>query len=811
MKKIFISFAFLAAVAMAGNAKELSESEAMNVANSFLNGTPSMMRAPLKGDATLSTAYTARSTDNEHVLYVFNRGEENGFVIVSADDAVDNMVLGYSDSGNFDYESIPENMRAWLKGYEQEIASMRMNGEQHAAADVYVSQFNKNVGPLVEARWGQDAPYNALCPMYDATTRCATGCVATAMAQIMYHHKYPTHGVGSKDIHNGTEVEVIDFANTTYEWDLMTPVYSSLSTDAERNAVATLMYHVGRSVNMMYSTASGAVSAESAQAWATYWDYDKAVVHRDRQFYTIEEWERYIIEDIDNGRPILYHGQSNDGGHAFVLDGYNDAGYVHINWGWEGMSNGYFKLHALTPEKQGTGGFSGGYNSGQGAVFGIQPNKYNKPTVEITAASLYIDPSGSYKKGESIATEVTSLTNAGWSHVEFSAGYMIYDENNNLVETQKVEDYSINGSSMLSVQNIPLTLPTTLADGKYKVYLAHTDSRGEWKHVAINVNSQPCYTFVIEGDNALILTEEEAVIWATSVECLSDAIYSNRFTSFSITMANPMSHEYFGSIYVSIYESKGKFEQRKSNPIALSIPAGKEIEIEIPIKIEVSKGNYCVFITDGKKNKMSESYPITVLAEPTIPNLAISNQQITSQAKDLMQMEYTITNNGDDYTGKLRAWILFGTRQPTSSYDNTESVTIKSGESMNFKQTWEFADGVVGETYICSLWYEDSRTGGMTQLSGGDMSFVLDKETGLEEITSQRIAIYPNPAHEYLTIEMGDVIERVAIYNMQGAMVMEAECNHVTATLNVSSLQAGIYSVVATTAQGTTFSKVIIN
>ncbi len=811
MKKIISACALIGAIALTGNARPIDQGEAMDIARSFMSTTNTQMRAKGNSDNTLSIAYTAQNSTNNNLLYVFNRGTDNGFIIVAGDDAVDHTILGYSDSGTFDYDNMPENMRSWLAGYEQEISaahSLSRTQIKYAPAKERESLFNKNVGPLVEARWSQEAPYNNLCPEYSATTRSATGCVATAMAQIMYHHKFPEHGVGTKDVQNGTRIETIDFAGTTYEWDLMLPVYSSLSTEAECNAVATLMYHVGRSVNMMYSNVSGAVSAESAQAWATYWNYDKAVVHRDRNFYTIDQWEQLIIDEIDNSRPILYHGQSPDGGHAFVLDGYNDEGYVHINWGWNGMSNGYFMLHALTPEKQGVGGFSGGYNTGQGAVFGIQPNKGNKTAIEITASGIYIDNEREYDLGEQISTVVTALANAGWSTASFSAGFMIYDSNDNLVETVNSGNYTINGSSSLSTQNIALTLPATLADGNYHVYLAHTDANGNWKRVAMDVNTQPYYIFCITNGKASIITEEEGEIYASSVVC-DETIYSKRFATFTITMGNTMNHEYFGSIYVSIYESKGKFEQRKSSAIALSIPANEEITIEIPIKIEVGKGNYCIFITDGNKNKLSEGLPIEVLAEPTAADLQVSNYKLLCSAIDQMEVEYTITNNGGDYTGKIRSWVLFSNRQSSSSFADTEEITLKQGESIDIKQIWAFDDGIVGEKYICSLWYDDSRTGGMSQLGNEEFAFTLQEETSIEGITADGTTIYPNIATQYVTVESNNAIDKVVIINMQGATVMTTQCNTKAATLDVAHLANGVYFVVATTTEGTIVEKII--
>ena len=807
MKKIITTCLLAGMVCASSSAREISENEAMQIAQEFMSNKIEQMRAPNRIDNHLTTAYTARSIENDNLLYVFNRGENAGFVIVSGDDATTQQVLGYSDNGRFDYENMPSNLQWWIAEYENQISHARQQ-VPNAVNEVRQSLFNKDVAPLVEARWSQDAPYNNMCPEYSGTTRSATGCVATAMAQIMYHHKYPTNGVGSKEVMNGATSETIDFANTTYEWDVMTPLYSSLSSEAECNAVATLMYHVGCSVDMMYGAASGAVSSEAAPALARYFNYDKSIIHRDRYYYTIDEWEQFIIDDIDNGCPILYHGQSNDGGHAFVLDGYNSEGYVHINWGWNGMSNGYFLLHALTPEKQGIGGFSGGYNTGQGAIFGIRPNKNGSATIEITAESLYI-AEGTYSAGDEISTVVSALANAYWDDVQCKMGFILQDAKGNITPIES-NSYSFTGSSSKGTVNIPLSLPATLSDGEYKLYLAHTISGGEWKRVAMKANSNPYYNVSVNQGTITLSTNNEGEIWATSVVCNEDVIYSGCFSTFTITVSNTMSYEYFGSLYVSIYESKGKFEQRKSDAIALSVPAGKEVEIEIPIKIEVSKGSYCIFITDGKKNKFSDSYPITVEAEPAVVDFTITDFRLTKDAKDWLQAEYTLTNNGEDYTGYLRPWVLYKNQGSTSSYTNSDEITIKNGESMEFVQKWQFEDGVVGEDYILSLWYYNPRIGGVSQLVNENIHFTLSEETGLENVSDTQVRLYPNPADEQLFIETASRIERVTLYNMQGGRVYETAPGTTSTVLDVNTLCQGTYIVTVETTNGVIIKKINI-
>ena len=803
MKKHILLYLIITICNLGVWANQISEDEARIIAYTFAQGSPTHRRVPDTTPPSIATAHIARDNNGNNLLYVFNRSD-HGYIVVAADDMVCNPILGYSDEGTFDNNEIPPAMRSWLAMYEHEIEYTR-NMSHDGTTNTYRSLFNKNVAPLVEARWGQDAPYNILCPK-DKTQQAPTGCVATAMAQIMYHHKWPDHGNGKIEIYNNANIEVIDFANTTYEWDVMTPVYSSLSTEAECNAVATLMYHVGRSVNMIYGDVSGAVSADAAKALATYWNYDKAIIHRDRKYYTIEEWERMIVEEIDNNRPILYHGQSPTGGHAFVLDGYNENGYVHINWGWNGMSNGYFMLQALAPEMQGTGGFKGGYNIGQGAIFGIQPNQGNKNTIEITAQSFTIPNTMTYRTGELISTVVTGLANAGWNNASFSIGYMLYDSNNNLVGTIKSSNLSINAGSSLGTRNVMLTLPDTLADGIYRIYLAHTDANAQWKHVAMSMNTLPYNTLQVENGKVTIISADEGTLWATNIACQDDEIYSNRYTSFAITMRNTRAAEFYGSIFISIFEKTGKFEQRRSDPIAISIPAGKEICVNIPIRIEVSKGSYSLFITNDNKEKLSDALPISVLEEPASPEFVVSDFTLISTAKDCLQVSYSVTNKGNDYTGVFRSWIQYNNLQSTSSFANTDTVTIKNGETLDFNQTWSFDDGVVGENYICSLWCQDLRRGGMSQLTKETIPFALTEPTAVHTTMYSPITIYPNPATHYICIECNEVIINTSLYNMQGNLVVKTT----DTTIDVSNLPGGIYYVVTTTCRDTITNKLLI-
>lgn len=347
-------------------------------------------------------------------LFIFTT--ESSFIIMAADDCVQ-PVLGYSLTGNFITEDMPENVRGWLQGYNDEIQSAIEN-QQKATTETTklwkeltngnskVAKATTVVAPLIQTKWNQNKYYNNLCPpVSDGIDGHAyTGCVATAMAQIMKYWEYPTHGISSNSYTWNNQTLSADFGATTYDWDNMndyyeyyyddggTPHWLPNPTSAEIAAVATLMYHCGVSVNMYYggSSTGGSSASNSAVATAlkTYFNYSLSLEYKQKSYtnlqtqttityYTDAEWIAMLKTELDAQRPLQYGGQDPNGnsGHAFVCDGYNSNDYFHFNWGWAGAYNGYFSIDNLnTGANSGQSGAGNGvYTRNQDAVFGIQP------------------------------------------------------------------------------------------------------------------------------------------------------------------------------------------------------------------------------------------------------------------------------------------------------------------------------------------------------------------------------------------------------------------------------------------------------
>lgn len=344
-------------------------------------------------------------------LHIFDM-EGLGFVIVPADDRV-MPVLAYSFDNPFP-SSLNRDIAYWLHGYNDQIAEAVKNdypqresllqqwGKLFLADLIYGKSANTKsdstsdltaVPEMLETQWDQGEPYNMYCP-YDSVRhgRTVVGCVATAMAQIMKYWNYPSYG---QDTHSYVPFsssrlprQSVDFGNTTYLWQFMPDRLENFSMTYEKDAVATISYHCGVAVDMMYGTSSvggsGAysecgywTSACATEAFKLYFKYDTALYHANRYSYNEASWCALIDENLALGQPMYYSGSDSTGGHAFVLDGSDIEHRYHFNWGWSGYGDGFYTINNLAPGPNGGAGGNATYtfNQSQGAIFGIRPGQ----------------------------------------------------------------------------------------------------------------------------------------------------------------------------------------------------------------------------------------------------------------------------------------------------------------------------------------------------------------------------------------------------------------------------------------------------
>ena len=412
MRKLFLYFSFLI-LALHLCAAPVDPTTAVKVAANFYRQQV-MAKSLLKQQNQPTLLDVTAQTPYQHI-YVFNASDGNGFVLVAGDDR-SIPILGYSDEGRFDYNEMPDNARAWIAHYEEELAwIVKHNATPYATT---VSEWEtlrngglletkgRSVDPLIKTQWAQRnhsndgaVLYNNLCP-YDDTAGEYTlvGCVATSMAQIMKHWEYPTQGIGTHSYtvkaHPEYGEQSADFGATTYEWSKMPLTLTSSSTEAEKNAVALLMYHCGVACNMNYDIRSRGGSLAhityAQQPLSQYFGYSSQIQYVKKSNYSDADWLALIKQELDNNRPCLYQGQTsteiNSMGHAFVCDGYNSDNFFHFNWGWSGREDGYFRLDAITP-------LNYNFSYLQACLIGIEPKENtgiaenSKPT-----CALYPNP-----------------------------------------------------------------------------------------------------------------------------------------------------------------------------------------------------------------------------------------------------------------------------------------------------------------------------------------------------------------------------------------------------------------------------------
>ena len=339
-------------------AKRISQWQAQQQAYSFWG-----KQMPMKAKAKSRVVSTASlSTLGNDSYYVFNN-DAGGFVIIAGDDAVA-PVLGYTSTGAFDANNLPEGLKDLLKSYEQQIAAL---GKNYKANTTSTRAEFTGEKLLNTAKWNQGAPFNKYTP-----NNYVTGCVATAGAIVMKHHGYPAKGVGSHSYTWNGQNLTASFEHD-YDWANMPDRYTD-GNDEAFDGVARLMSDLGIAVNMQYANGGSASALEDlVTALKKYFGYSKYARHLKIEDLGAEAWNGRLRAEIDANRPVLYAASdANVGGHSFVIDGYKDERFS-VNWGWGGYCNGFYRVGALNPEVDGTPQ-GDQYNSSQAAVFALQPS-----------------------------------------------------------------------------------------------------------------------------------------------------------------------------------------------------------------------------------------------------------------------------------------------------------------------------------------------------------------------------------------------------------------------------------------------------
>lgn len=850
--------------------KPVDENRAKTVGLYFLqNKTNSNL---LKEAKNLQLAYKVTATigdalEERTMFYVFNV-DTIGFVIVSGDDAVI-PILGYSDQGTFHSENMPPAFQKWLEGYKNQISYV-ISHDIKATDDIdkqWSLQFtNKHtnttlstnaVTPLIHTHWNQgnvnlnrpetSPPYNSdyynyYCP-YDANAgkNALTGCVATAMAQIMKFWNYPTSGIGWNTDHTDNYGDLTAvFGNTTYQWSSMPDQLISSSTSAQNNAVATLMYHCGVSVNMKYGVSGSSSNLSFAKnALINYFGYNSNIQLVNRKDYsdptgtpTGTNWFNLLKAEIDNGRAILYGGAYINpnpslptNGHCFIADGYDSNNNLHFNWGWGGLADGNFPINQLNPSIPALN-FYEYLNDLNNAVIGIQP----PPSAQQNYIALYdyMTPSASTINYGQAFTVSTNITNLGTN--SFSGDYTLgaFDSNGNFIDFLETKtNYSL-PSQTHYVNNLVFSTAGlfTLLPGTYYLGLYYRPTGGGWKIVQNNGSYTNFPQITVVNTNPISLNSAMTVSPGTTLT-------QGQGASVNLNIVNNGSTTFIGQYNVSLYTLDGTFVQTigaisevnglppgytypspyltfttsaitaapGSYLIALSHSTdgtnwsltGSTSNFINPIKVTVVQAPYQADIYEvNDVFNQSYSLPLSFSGNTTNVNTAGSNAHVGND-NDYYKIvlpsgyNYTITprlqdsyssNNGITYS--LDALFTYSTDGVnwSSVYDDIISgnITVNNGGTIYFHVAPYF-QGNIG-TYLLDV--NLSRT----VLAIDENQFTND------------IKLFPNPTNSKVFFDNSkENFKEVSIYNYLGQEVAKTNFTATSSNqeIDMSALATGVY------------------
>ena len=686
MKRIFISVFLAAFVTFVAKAESVTKSEAYSTAQQYMfakgkiiSQSKTPFRSVRKVNGQPESAY----------YYVFNADGGNGYVIVSGDDRTPE-ILGYVDKGSFDPDNIPENMKSWLQLYADQIKFLADNNitvnKNAVRARARSQATRRSVPELLTTRWNQGQPYNITCPDYyleDDTKEQtplprrsgpATGCTATAMAQLMNFYRYPNatknvipgYSITYTSKTNGSRATVSQKAipkGTVIDWDNMQDRYSWNNghvANAQDSAVANLMHMCGQAVNMHYGPSSGANF--SAEAYIKYFGFDNSCYVGERGDYSIDDWFDMIYNEISQGYPVLFSGFSSGGGHAFVLDGFDGDNLFHVNWGWGGGSNGWFLVGILNPgDNSGIGASSSsdGYSMGQRALFNLRLPDYDNYDTYLSIKDVSVS-------GTSIRATFENKTGATGS---FHTGIVRIADDGTIALVGSPQS----SSNMSNNTSVSKTFPIKgkLPEGTYQLSPASKAIRNtEWRP-KYNMRSQYVEA-VVDADGNVTLTPYN-ISAGSSISIDTITFPGTRVVGkeqeVKVTFRNN-GNEYFKEVHMFASQTQQKIytDCRSIVPVR----KGETVDISYFFTPEET-GTYNLWFctsSSGSGEVGRGTIDIITDAQAEKSNLSVSSYTITNAVSNVVYGnklvgKATIRNNDSkEYDGwiKLQVW-----NQPSGS------------------------------------------------------------------------------------------------------------------------------------------------
>lgn len=698
MKRITLSLIALC-LTLVTMAEPVGKQAALYTAQAYMLAKGKNVNATQKPfKAARRDAANATANNDEAYYYVFNSGNNGGYVIVSGDDRTE-PILGYVDHGSFDPDNIPDNMRSWLQGYADQIKYIIDNDIQPNSP--LLKKRNKvqgtrhSVPELLTTRWDQGHPYNITCPKYykaDGTMDYpATGCTATAMAQVINYYKFPDKlkalipALTNKyTLSNGTQKSVTAPAipkGTVIDWDNMRDTYSwddNHVANAQDSAVANLMRYCGQCVNMGYGPQSGANFY--AESFTKYFGFDDSAFRGDRNNYSIDQWFDLLYNDISAGYPVCFAGFSSDGGHAFVLDGFDGENLFHLNWGWGGGSNGWFLVGILNPgDTSGIGASSSsdGYSMGQYAIFNLRlPDSHKaEPTTALTINDVTI--SGTSIKGNWINwTGATGNFNTGIVKLNEDGTYSIVGS------SQTITSMSVN-----TYQTKTFQMSGKLSEGTYKLSPASKLTTAKVWRPLYNMRDEYIEA-VVTANGTTTLTKHNPT-YSISIDTIvfPGLRIVGQEQEVKVTYRNN-GDEYYKEVHLFASKTQDKIDTKSRSMVA--VRSAETVEVSYFFTPEET-GTYNLWLctgSDGSGEIGRGTIDIIQESQASKPRLSVSSISITNSSSNTVYGnrivgKATIKNNNNvDFNGKIYVRLWHGDNPTWPGETRTYDINVAPAKSV---------------------------------------------------------------------------------------------------------------------------------
>ena len=832
----FLTFLFLTN----GNAKTRNLDDAKNLAMKFLSqSSGKISKMPfniqsLKPVNSFSLTYNSESENSDLFFHIFNIGDNNGFVIVSANDKA-KTILGYSDSGTFDINNISDSFKGWLEVYKNEIEFLNKQPDNTFVlqsittenTDANNTVFATSISPLLrKTKWNQGTPYNNLCPIIDSinNSRAVTGCGATAMAQVMKYYNWPVKGTGSNTYTTKTlKIPLsVNFTTTQYDWTNMSDTYNSTSTDIQKTAVATLMYHCGVAANMDFNKSSSSFTTDIAKSLIKYFGYDQNLQVYIRDHYTRSEWEGYLKTELNAARPVLYNGQASDEGHIFVCDGYDSNGLYHFNWGWGGTSDGYFELTALNPTELGIGGGNaGGYNSQQYMIKGIRkPSTTSTPVYIIHTDHIISSSVDSTGRSSAFNINTLSIFNRGINTFTGNIGVGLYN-GNTLIQTLKfftttnlMSFYGWTGDKKQTFNSV--TISNTVENGNYKLYLIYKPStEANWTIMRGKIGTAN-YLNVTVASNYIKIKAPTDALPKLTLNSLNKTgnLYQNKTGRF-IAKINNSGNEYNSkiAIYLQSVDNIGVNQFVTTDPENISAAETKEMSFNGLITLP--PGQYDLSLMyDANNNpantitwtQLGNKLSVEILTEPTgIPTLSLVNSIAFPEPDKVFKsnatINATIKNTGGYFENTLTAFIFPKTSGSSLGYIGRQTNIIDQNETKTISFTGEIS--LDPNDYRIGIYYWDlnnPNSNKWTRMTPNDYSLIpfnlKEDITSNETPNYEEGVLFPNPAKNQINLKLQKNVTQITIFDVCGKEIRNIlPENPGLNTIDISDLPNGIYII----------------